>query len=527
MVDTPQASSELPYDPDDPRIVALHSGMVVAHWARTTPLRAALVTSSETVTYDELNRGANCLARALQARGLEPGDGVALMCGNRREFAQVWAACSRTGLRMTPINIHLQADEVRYIAEDCGARALFLDASLGERGTTAAESLTSEIKVAIGGDLPGFERFESFVAGFDDHDIEDPAPGVVMFYTSGTTGNPKGVHRPSVAENRLENTNLHLYDDGDVHLLTGPLYHAAPLAFSMAIPLAFGATVVLMDKWNAERALELIEDHGVTHTHMVPTMFHRLLALDEDRRCSADLSTLRFVLHGAAPCPVEVKHRLIDWIGPVVYEYYAATEGTGTAVDSATWLERPGTVGRPKPRGQVMVGDEEATPHLPGEVGLVWLRAPEVGRFEYRGAREKTDSAYRGDYFTLGDMGYMDEDGYLYLTDRSANLIISGGVNIYPAEVDAVLLEHPAVGDAATIGVPHEEWGEEVLAVIELQTGREPSDHLAGELIDHCRSRLAHFKCPRRVDFVEALPRADNGKIYKRLLRDQYRATSA
>jgi long-chain acyl-CoA synthetase len=291
----------------------------------------------------------------------------------------------------------------------------------------------------------------------------------------------------------------------------------------MSIPLAFGATVVLMETWDAEHALDLIAEHQVTHTHMVPTMFHRLLSLPEEVRGSCDVSSVRHVLHGAAPCPVPVKHRIIEWFGPVVVEYYAATEGVGSFVDSATWLQRPGTVGLPIAPDQVVVGDEDGNPLGSGEVGLIFLRAPEGLRFSYFKDEDKTASAYRGNYFTLGDIGYFDEDGYLYLTDRSANLIISGGVNIYPAEVDGLLLEHPAVADAATIGVPSEEWGEEVLSIVELQRDAVASVALADELLAFCRDRLAHYKCPRQIEFIDVLPRQDNGKIYKRLLREQRR----
>jgi long-chain acyl-CoA synthetase len=281
--------------------------------------------------------------------------------------------------------------------------------------------------------------------------------------------------------------------------------------------------VVLMERWDAEAALALVETHRITHTHMVPTMFHRLLSLPPDVRERYDVSTLRSVLHGAAPCPVAVKRRIIEWLGPVVWEYYAATEGAGCYVDSKTWLSRPGTVGKPVD-GQVMIGDAAGQALPTGETGLVYLKAPSVGRFEYFKDTEKTESSYRGEYFTLGDMGYTDEDGYLFLTDRSADLIISGGVNIYPAEVDAVLLEHPSVGDAATIGIPDEELGERVVGVVELQPGQEGSPDLAAELVEHCRARLAHFKCPQVVEFIDELPRQDNGKIYKRLLRERVRS---
>ncbi|HEY8544273.1 MAG TPA: AMP-binding protein, partial [Acidimicrobiales bacterium] len=467
-------------------------GMVVAWWAQQRPDEPAVISTHGELTFRQLNARANQLARALRRRGLQAGDGVALLCRNRPEFVEVTAACQRAGLRLTTVNWHLTADEAGYIVGDCEAKALVADASLAE---VAAGSLAGApdctAHLAVGGAISGFESYDAALDAEDATDIDDPSLGTSMLYTSGTTGRPKGVYRPEPATSVT--ANLFGYGPGDRHLCTGPLYHAAPLAFSLSIPLSHGVGVVLMDRWDAAEALRLVEAHRITHTHMVPTMFHRLLSLPEEVRTAHDLSSLRSVLHGAAPCPVTVKRQIIEWLGPIVVEYYAATEGTACIVDSATWLTRPGTVGRP-PDGTVLIGDEAGNPLPAGTTGLVYMRAPKVGRFEYFKDAEKTSSTYRadGDYFTLGDVGHLDEDGFLYLTDRSANLIISGGVNIYPAEVDAVLLEHPAVGDAATIGVPDEEWGERVLAVVELQDGVAASDELATELIEHCRARLAH-----------------------------------
>jgi long-chain acyl-CoA synthetase len=498
-------------------------GMAVAWHAGRRPATPALITPTETIAYAELNERANRLARALRHRGLERGDSVALLCSNRVEFVEVLLATQRTGLRLTTVNWHLTADEAGYIVDDCEARAFVAEARFAAVARGAAEAAPrAAVRLAVGGSIDGFEDFDAAVSAEPGEDLPDPVLGSQMLYTSGTTGRPKGVFRDEASLATAVTLARAAYRDGNVHLLTGPLYHAAPLLFSLNAPLIAGVTVVVMPAWEPEEALRLIDRHGITHTHMVPTMFHQLLALPDDVRGRYDVSSLHNVLHGAAPCPVAVKQRLIEWWGPVVNEYYAATEGLGTWVDSRTWLQKPGTVGKPVPDDQVVVGDEEGNRMRPGEVGLVWFKASEVP-FEYFKDRAKTESSYRESHFTLGDMGYVDEDGFLFLTDRSANLIISGGVNIYPAEIDAVLLEHPAVGDAAVIGVPSPEWGEEVLAVIEPRAGTAPTDDLAGELITFCRERLAHYKCPRRVEFVDQLPRQDNGKIYKRLLRDRYR----
>ena len=496
----------------------------IEHWAARTPHSSALISAHGDRDFAELHANANRVAHALHRRGLVPGDSVAIMCANRPEFAEVLYGCRRGGFRLTPVNWHLTADEVAYIVDDCEAKALIADSSNAGSVDAFERAPRCTVGLSIGPTAANFDAYDAALAAESADDITDTPPGATMLYTSGTTGRPKGVHRPPAAEGAVS-VNLYDYDEagGDRHLLTGPLYHAAPLAFSLRIPLAFGATIVMMDKWDAEEALRLVETHRVTHTHVVPTMFHRLLALPADVRDGYDTSTLRHVLHGAAPCPTEDKRRMIDWLGPIIWEYYAATEGVGSFVDSATWLAHPGTVGRPV-NGQVLIGDDQGNPLPAGTTGLVFLRAAAQARFEYFKDTEKTESTFRGDYFTLGDIGHLDTDGFLFLTDRSTNLIISGGVNIYPAEVDEALLTHQAIGDAATIGIPDEEWGESVLAVVELNDGWTASAELAEELLAHCRSRLAHYKCPRRIEFTAELPRSDNGKLYKRRLREQYRS---
>jgi long-chain acyl-CoA synthetase len=510
---------------------AADRGSLAAYWAERQPDKVALRSAAGDRTFAEVASNANRLVRALRARGVQAGDGLALLCSNRPEFAETVVAVRQAGLRLTTINWHLTADEAGYIVDDCDATAFVADARFAEAAAGAAK-LAPRLKarISIGGAIDGFERWRDALGEHAGGVIDDPRAGGLMLYTSGTTGRPKGV-RKERGDPRADldvGMQTQYHPDRHVHLLTGPLYHAAPLAFSWSAPAALGVPIVMMDGWSAEETLALIEQHGITHTHMVPTMFHRLLSLPDDVKAKYDISSLIFILHGAAPCPVDVKRRLMEWLGPIVWEYYAATEGSGTLVSPHAWLRRPGTVGKVDPPDHVRILDADGADAERGEVGTVYLKAPAptaTGRFEYYKAPEKTAGAYvgTGEYFTLGDYGYVDADGYLFLTDRSAHLIISGGVNIYPAEVEAELIGHPAVGDVGVVGVPDDDWGEIVVAVVEPQSGVVPSPELAAELVEWCRDRIAHYKCPRRVEFTEELPRHDNGKLYKHQLREQLR----
>ncbi len=503
-------------------------GMMLALWARLQPEAPAVLSRAGNRSFAELNARSNQLARALRGRGLTEGDSVALVCSNRPEFAEVVQACMRSGLRYTPVNRHLTPEEIAYIVGDSGAKALIGHARFAELLTQTAElSPRASVRLAIDGPVAGFESYEAALAEQDEADIEDPKFGSRMLYTSGTTGKPKGVVRPPNYSTRLfalTDAPNYAPGRGQLNLCTGPLCHGGPLVYSLTLPLTEGVGVVLMEKWDAAEALRLIEAHRITHTHMVPTMFHRLLRLPEEVRRKADVSSMQYIVHGAAPCPVETKKAMFDWFGPIIWEYYAATEGSGASCSPEQWLRKPGTVGKPPTDDYVQILDDDGEPCAPEQPGTIYLKAPGDSRFEYFNDPDKTERAHRGNYFTVGDVGYLDEDGFLFLTDRSADLIVSGGVNIYPAEVEALLLQHPSVRDVAVVGVPSTEWGEEVKAVVE-HGGQGPvSAALADELIRFCRDRLAHFKCPRSVDFVDKLPRKENGKLYKRQLRERYRA---
>ena len=525
---------------------AMATGMTVAYHAQQAPMRMAVVTKFGDRTFSTLNARANQLARVFRQAGLKTDDGVAMLLVNRPEFLEVYYACMRSGLRITPINWHLTGDNAAYVVANCEAKAFIADIRCEQAALDALKDNSAQLKVtlAVGGEIKGFDDYDAAVNAQDDSDIENPEIGAQMLYPSGTTGRPKGVYRkrgltaagtttPSPAggsgttqassDTVTRSSEAAAWNaETDRALCTGPAYHAAPFAFNIIAPIANGVGTVLMDKWDPEETLRMIEEYGITHTHMVATMFHRLLALPDDVRTKYNTGTLRFVLHGAAPCPVHVKHSMIDWLGPVVYEYYAATEGGGGFfVEPEEWLAKPGTVGKAPPSADNRILDDAGDEVAQGDIGTIYFKAPAL-RFEYFKDSEKTSSSYRGDYFTLDDMGYFDADGYLFLTGRSAEIIISGGVNIYPQETDDVLLKHPGVADVCTVGVPSEEWGEEVKSVVLLKDEVQQSDAIAEELKAFVRDALPAFKSPRSIDFVDELPRLPSGKIQRKLVRAPY-----
>jgi long-chain acyl-CoA synthetase len=511
---------------------AFEVGMNLAYWAERNPESPVIIFDGTVITYGQLNARCNQLARAFMLAGLQPDDAVALMAPNRPEWCEVYFATLRCGLRITPINYKLRPDESGYIVDNCEARAFVI---MGNNFGPDAEvpDLPDRVvlKLSLDMDIPGYDDYNKTIASESPADLETPVLGSWMIYTSGTTGRPKGVYRKEKSAIGRNSAALGLggrprREPTSVHLSTGPLYHSAVNNMSIHSILTSGATVIIMDHFDPEEWLRLIEEYDVTDTLMVPTMFHRIMQLPQEAREKYDVSSLESVTHGAAPCPVSIKQSMIDWLGPIINEYYGSTETAGGAIiDSETWLKKPGSVGLPMD-GSLVALDENMQPVPVGVPGVLYAKAPDAGRFEYFKDPEKTAKSYAGDLVTLGDVGYFDDDGFLYLTDRSADMIISGGVNIYPAEVDEVLLAHEAVGDVATIGVPDDEWGEIVLAAVELRPGFQASPELASEMIAYCRDRLAHFKCPRSVDFVEVLPRSDSGKMLKRVLRDQYREAS-
>lgn len=501
--------------------------------ARRDPDKAAAVLAGtgRTLTYGELDERSARFARVLHDAGLRRGDVLAMLSGNELECFELYWAAIRSGLYVTAINRHLTADEVAYIVDDSGAQALVVSAELAPVAE-AIVPLTAGLvrRFAFGGKVSGHESYEAARDAVEGR-LTDQPRGTEMLYSSGTTGRPKGV-RPPLPEHQVDEApdmlvplfqKMYGLDENDVYLSPAPIYHAAPLRWC-GVFNALGATVVLMEKFDAEAALQAIERFGVTVTQMVPTMFVRMLQLPEATRCRYDVSSMKAAVHAAAPCPVEVKERMIDWWGPVIHEYYGSTEGNGaTFIDTDQWRRKPGSVGR-SALGPVHICDDGGRELPRGEVGLVYFERERIP-FEYHNDPEKTKATQHPEHPTwtaIGDMGYVDEDDYLFLTDRKAFLIISGGVNIYPQEVEDVLTLHPKVHDVAVIGIPDDEMGEQVKAVVQSAPGVSVGPDLERELIDYARARIAHYKAPRSVDFVDELPRTPTGKLVKRKLRDGY-----
>ncbi|MGZ4448861.1 MAG: acyl-CoA synthetase [Nocardioides sp.] len=506
-------------------------------WAATTPDKPALVMagSGRTLTYAELDERSLRLARHLRATGLGVGDVVALVSDNCPEAYEVYWACLRSGLYVTAVNHHLSAEETSYVVRDCGAKALVVSAAKAD--LVSALDVDVPERLAYLGAVDGYADYEAALAAAGTDPLPAQPHGDDLLYSSGTTGRPKGVKAPlpaiSVEEEGYRYVQIFggLYGFGQdtVYLSPAPVYHAAPLRFGGVVH-ALGGTLVMMERFEPEAFLAAVQEHRVTHTQVVPTMFVRLLKLPDAVRAAYDVSSLRVVVHAAAPCPVEVKRRVIEWLGPVVHEYYASTEANGaTFIDSERWLAHPGSVGTAL-LGAIRICGEDGTERAPGEVGTVYFERAELDgpSFGYHNDPEKTARTQHPEHpnwTTVGDLGYVDEEGYLYLTDRAAFMVISGGVNIYPQEVEDLFSLHPAVADIAVLGVPDEEMGERVVAFVQPAAGAEPGPDLAAELTAYARERIAHYKVPREIHFRDELPRTPTGKMVKGKLRDQYAAS--
>ena len=509
------------------------TSMYPGSWAEKEPERPAILMgeSGRVVTYGELDSVANRLARVFRSAGLRPGDHVAFCMENRAEFLPVMWGAHYAGLYYTAISSRLTADELAYIIQDSGSRVFLTTPYKSDQVAEIGDVLWGlDVRLSVGGAVDGFESFEDAIAAESAEPIDDRREGSPMLYSSGTTGRPKGVKAP-LADKPLGSgeglTNLLTLLFGaaasSVYLSPAPLYHAAPMRYCTQFH-RIGASVVVMERFDAEEALQLIERYHVTHSQWVPTMFVRMLKLPEATRAKYDLSSLACAVHAAAPCPIPVKEQMIEWWGPVLHEYYAGTEGNGFVYcNSEGWLAHKGTVGQAIGSEVHIVGDDGEEVPVGGEGTVYFGNSTLQAAFEYHNDPKKTSSSYLANgWSTLGDIGRIDEDGFLYLTDRKANMIISGGVNIYPQETENVLTMHPKVQDVAVFGVPNEDFGEEVKAVVQPIDMASAGTALESELIAYCRENLADVKCPRSIDFREELPRHPTGKLYKRLLKEEY-----
>ncbi len=503
--------------------------MHLTQLAAERPHKAAYIMAAtgQTFSYLDLEQGSNRLAHLFRSLGLNRGDHIAILLENHPLFLQICVAAQRSGLYFTAISYRLQRDEVAYIVNDCGAKVFITSRDR----QSVVEALLADLPdlgqaYMLDGISPGFESLESAIETQPTTPIEDESIGTSMLYSSGTTGRPKGVFRQlpegqwGAEDSAALFRALYGATDDSIYLSPAPLYHAAPLTFSMGFLLG-GMTVVVMEHFDAEAALKTIQTYRATHSQWVPTMFIRMLKLDQETRLSYDVSSLQCAIHAAAPCPVPVKEQMIEWWGPVIFEYYAGSEGNGfVAITSEEWLAHKGSVGRGL-TAVLHICDEEGNEVPVGESGIIYFEGG--GEFEYHNDPQKTaESRHPKGWSTLGDIGYLDEEGYLYLTDRKSFMIISGGVNIYPQETENLLVTHPKVMDVAVFGVPNEDFGEEVKAVVQPIHWEDAGPELEAELIDFCRDNISHIKCPKTIDFEQELPRHPTGKLYKRLLKDRY-----
>lgn len=484
-------------------------------------------------TAGELLSRANRLVHGLRGLGLAVGDGFCGLVPNGSEGLVPYLAALQAGWYYTPVNWHLTGPEIGYIVADSEAKAFLVHERYAAEGARAGEEIEAHRRFAFG-DVAGFRPYGELVDGHPDTLPDERTNGATMHYTSGTTGRPKGVKRALMGIDPDDGAELMTFlltlfgiapgrpagGGPEAHLITSPNYHTAVTQFG-GTALHMGHTLVYMDRWTAEDTLRVIQDYRVSNTHMVPTHFKRLLSLPEDVRSRYDVSSMKHAIHAAAPCPVPIKQRMLDWWGDCIWEYYAATEGGGTIASPADWRAHPGTVGNAWPISELLIVDDDGNPVPNGVHGTIYMKMAGV-EFEYKGDQEKTKKNRLKDFFTVGDIGYLTDDGFLFLSDRKADMIISGGANIYPAEIENEIVLHPKVADVAVFGIPDDEWGEQIKAVVEAAEGVEPGPALAAEILDSLDGRLARMKWPKSIDFIETMPREPNGKLLKRKLREPY-----